>query len=90
MGRCTGLEIIRCEEKTRGRFVSALVGSNQVKYIRIFLSFLNSELCPCITQCPKLPPFTLSASCEICSVSVAATRLLGKKQYNCTKSGKLI
>ena len=24
-----------------------------------YLSFLNSEFCPCITQCPKLPPITL-------------------------------
>ena len=52
-GRNTGLEIISCT-KTRGRYFSALVGSNQVKHIRIFLSFLNSELCPCITSVPYL------------------------------------
>ena len=52
MGRNTGLQIIH-SAKTQGRLVSALVGSNQVKYIFLFL---NSELCPCITQCPKLPP----------------------------------
>ena len=25
----------------------------------IFLLFLNSKVCPCITQCRNLPPFTL-------------------------------
>ena len=51
MGRCTSLEIMQM----RGRFISALAGSNQVKYIRIFLLFLNSELCPGVTPCPNLP-----------------------------------
>ena len=52
MGHCTrGLEIMRCEKNARKIC--------QVKYCRIFLLFLNSELCPGITPCPKLPPFTL-------------------------------
>ena len=45
-GVSTGLEIIRCAKKRDED--SALVGSNQVKYMRLFLSFLNSELCPCV------------------------------------------
>ena len=48
--------------KKTGRFVSALADSNQVKYMRIFLSFLNSELCPGVTQCPKLCPIYLRIS----------------------------
>ena len=38
--------------------------------MRIFLSFLNSELCPCITPRPKLPPFTLPLSMFVLQVQV--------------------
>ena len=50
-----------CAAKKREEDLLALwqVVANQVKYIRIFLLFLNSELCPGVTPCPKLPPFTL-------------------------------